>query len=191
MDLTDIINAMKEHFHPGSTAMRIAPGETVGPSVSRLTRVPIQYRPNLGDGISGQMGPRFDLNALQMLTGNKPVIKIDPTSSDFHTNYDNNVNPVLKHEITHSVLEGANLSDEDYEALATKNPYYSKIAPYLASRGGYSPAEVPAYVQEPGAATRYGIPQSLIDLYRSTMLQQLQQRNPAMATRYRQSGPTQ
>lgn len=181
MDLTDLLNSIKEMVRPGSSAIQTAPGQTYGPAVSRTTGVPINYRPLDGLG-SGQYQNRYTSMLGQMLPGNRGEISIDPTSKDFQQTYGSNSAPVVQHESAHAILEDK-FTDPDYKALADKNPAYRPIANKI-DRDGYSPAEIPAYMSESGAAQRFNIPQNLVDLYRSHMSQQLQTIDPETATAF-------
>lgn len=169
MDLTDITNSIKEWLHPGSTAMQIAPGQTVGPSVSVQGRVPIQYRP-----MDGRTTGEYRYNESSPFGGGTPKqtdqhITIDPTTQDFKQVYGSDVNPVIHHEVAHAILEK---SPTNYDKLAEQNPAYQDIIRQLSGRV-VNTAEVPAYMSEPGAAQRWNVPQSLVDVYRQHMTQQL------------------
>lgn len=180
MDLTDLWNGLKEAMNPGSSAIYTAPGQSYGPAVSRTTRVPIQFRSGLPGGGAGLYIPPANSSVNQPIPSGA-VIKVDPTSADFQTTYKGNVTPVVQHEAAHAILEPKNT---DYEALANQNKAYSQVADKLGdSRLGFQPAEIPAYMSESGAASRWGLPQNLVDLYRNQMSQGLPAATAAAYTR--------
>lgn len=179
MDFTDLANSIKEYLRPGSSAMHTAPGQTYGPAVSRVSRVPITFRPDLPGAASGDYRNQYDSAFGQAIPNNHPVIRIDPTASDVQSTYGGNVHSVLKHEIAHSILEG---QSPDYEKLAATNPEYNTIAAQMGnSRAGFQPAEVPAYMAESGAAQRWNVSPNLVNMYRQHLMSGL---DPATAAAY-------
>jgi|SRR5579859_2308209 len=180
MDFTDLINSIKEAVSPGSSAIRTAPGQTYGPSMSIQGHVPINYR-HLNGRESGEYQTYFTKPANPLSKAAPTMtqqITIDPTSTDFNTTYGGNVNPVIQHEVAHSILEKP--GNVDYDKLAATNPAYARVLSQLSGRV-VNPSEVPAYMSEGGAAQRWGVPQNIVDVYRQNMVQGL---DPAVAQAY-------
>lgn len=182
MDLTDLTNMIKEKLWPGSTAIQTAPGQTYGPAQALVTRTPITFRQGLPGGASGIYSNQFDSALGQAIPTNHPVIRVDPTTSDVANTYGGDVKPVIHHEIAHAVLESQN---PGYEKLATSNPEYNTIATQMGTnRQGFQPAEIPAYMAEPGAAARWNVSPNLVDLYRQHLMNNL---DPATAAMYQKN----
>lgn len=185
MNLSDLWDSLKEVVRPGSSAVYTAPGQSYGPAVARTTRVPIQFSNNPNVPGTGQyfQTPSTALGSV-MSHIMQPKIVINPTSEDARSNYGTNMDSVIKHEIAHSVLE-PHMNDADYEKLAQTNPYYKQMYTALDKSRLVNPAEVPAYAAEKDMS-QYGIPGDLQQLYRNSLVKQLQTSNPKLATQYQQ-----
>lgn len=166
-DFSSLIDKMRTMFMPGNQLKQS--GVSYGPSVTRIGRTPLGFTNQLAESSGRYM--RDDLNK-------QGTIMVNPTSVD---NAD--VGATIGHEDIHSILR--NLSDDQLVALSKFNPYYRQVADVVGkTRGGFMPAEIPAYMGAYTKAFTPGVSPSLQKLYTDYFQSQLQRVDPNAASGY-------
>lgn len=183
MDIMDLVNSAREYMRPGSTAVWTKPGQSYGPAVSRLTRTPINFKDDpLHPNLSGEFNTvpdNFLTRILPKSLQDTSQITVYPKAKDT-----TDISSSIRHEDTHATLDS--LSRKDFLNLADRNPAYDLIEKKLgqAGRGGFAPAEVPAYMAETDPSNPYKISPDLRNAYVKRMIDQLSSIDPSMSQTY-------